>query len=318
MLRFALIAALSLASPYVAAEPGYPTRSVTIVVPRAAGRGTDIMARELAEGLARKLGRPFVVDNKPGANGIPASELVARAAGDGYTLMMGGNTTHSANPHLSKTLKYDPIRDFTPIARLVTAGAVLVVSPKSDIKSVADLVRAAKAAPDRLTYGAPNAGSQIAGERIKQIAGIEIARVPYRGTPQAMTDVIAGSITFTFVDVAAALANVTSGQVRALAVTSARRTPLLPDVPTVHEAGFPDFDVTYWNGLFGPAGLPADVVATLDRAVTEIMTETRMRDRLATIGLDPAHLPHGQMKELVKSELARWGDLIRRAGIEPN
>ncbi len=318
MLRLALIAALFLAAPYVAAEPGYPTRSVTIVVPLAAGSGTDIMARELAEGLTRKLGRPFVVDNKPGANGIPASELVARAAGDGYTLMMGGNTTHSANPHLSKTLKYDPIRDFTPIARLVTAGAVLVVSPKSDIKSVADLVRAAKAAPDRLTYGAPNAGSQIAGERIKQIAGIEIARVPYRGTPQAMTDVIAGSITFTFVDVAAALANVTSGQARALAVTSARRTPLLPDVPTVQEAGFADFDVTYWNGLFGPAGMPADVVATLDRAVTEIMTETRMRDRLATIGLDPAHLPQGQMEELVKSELTRWGDLIRRAGIEPN
>ena len=179
---------------------------------------------------------------------------------------------------------------------------------------MADLVREAKAAPDRFNYGAPNPGAQIVGERIKQIAGIDMLRVPYRSTPQALTDVIAGNTTMTVVDVAAALANLTSGQIRALAITTARRTPLLPDVPTLQEAGFKDFDVTYWNCLFGPAGLPAEVVATLDRSVMELMAETKMRDRLASVGLDPAYLAHDQMDGFVRTELARWGELIRQAG----
>lgn len=317
MLRLVVSALLLLSTPYAFAEPGYPARNVTIIVPLAAGSGTDIMARELADGLSRKLGRSFIVENRPGANGIPATEHVARVPADGYTLMMGGNTTHSANPHLSKTLKYDPVRDFTPISRLATAGAVLIVSAKSEIRSMSDLVREAKAAPDRLTYGAPNSGAQIAGERIKQMSGVQITRVPYRSTPQAMTDVIGGNISFTFVDVAAALTNVKGGQARALAITSAKRTPLLPDVPTLDETGFPGFDITYWTGLFAPAGTPADVVATLDRTVMEIMTETRMRERLAAIGLDPAHLPQAQMSEYVRAQLAKWGELIRQAGIEP-
>jgi tripartite-type tricarboxylate transporter receptor subunit TctC len=299
-------------------QDSYPSRNVTIIVPLAAGSGTDIMARVLATGLAAKLGKSFTVENRPGANAITGAEYAARQPNDGYTLMFGGNGTHSANPHLSKSIKYDPIKDFTPIARLATAGAVLLVLPDSPYKSVADLVRDAKANPGKLTYGAPNAGSQIASETIKKVMGVDITRVPYRATPQAMTDVIAGTITMTFVDVAAALSNVTGGKARALVITSAKRSALLPDVPTMQEAGFKDFDLSYWTGLFGPANLPKDVVATLDRTTAEIMNETAMQDTLRALGLEPSYLPASEMPAYVKTELDRWGVFVREAGIEPN
>jgi len=299
------------------AEDAYPSRNVTIVVPLAAGSGTDIMARVLATGLTAKLGKPFTVENRPGANGIPAAEYVARQPNDGTTLMLGGNGTHSANPHLSKVIKYDPLKDFTPIARLVTAGGVLVVRPDDPYKAMADLIRDARASPGKLSYGAPNAGAQVAGETIKKAMGLDITRVPYRATPQAMTDVIGGNITMTFVDVAGALSNLTSGKVRALAITSARRSALLPDVPTMQEAGFKDFDLSYWTGLFGPADLPKDVVATLERATAAIMNEAAMQDALRALGLEPSYLPAAQMPAYVKTELDRWGGFVREAGIEP-
>ena len=291
---------------------------MTIIVPLAAGSGTDIMARVLATGLTAKFGKSFIVENRPGANAITGAEYAARQPNDGYTLMFGGNGTHSANPHLSKSIKYDPIKDFTPIARLATAGAVLLVLPDSPYKSMADLVRGAKSNPGKLSYGAPNVGSLIGSETIKKVMGLDITRVPYRATPQAMTDVIAGVITMAFVDVAGALSNVTGGKARALVITSAKRSALLPDVPTMQEAGFKDFDLTYWTGLFGPANLPKDVVATLDRAASEIMGEKSMQDAVRALGLDPAHLPAAAMPAYVQAELDRWGVFVREAGIEPN
>ncbi|MCX7313163.1 MAG: tripartite tricarboxylate transporter substrate binding protein [Hyphomicrobiales bacterium] len=315
-----LVVALAVAvcpSPAIAQE-SYPNRNVTIVVPLAAGSGTDIMARVLAASLSNRLGKAFTVENKPGANGIPATEHVARQPNDGYTLMLGGNTTHSANVHLFKTIKYDPIRDFTPVSRLATAGAVLVVAPNSNIKSMEDLIREAKANPGKLTYGAPNSGAQIASETIKKAMSLDITRVPYRATPQAMTDVIAGTITMTFLDVAAALANVANGQLRAIAITSIKRSELLPSVPTMNELGFKDFNLTYWNGLFGPAGLPRNVVSLLDRTAGEIMTETSMQDALRALGLDPSYMPAEQMPAYVQIEIDRWGNFIRDAAIEPN
>jgi putative tricarboxylic transport membrane protein len=317
-----LIAALGFAlcafAQVAHAQDGYPSRNVTIVVPLAAGSGTDIMARVLASGLTVKLGKSFTVENRPGANAITGAEYVARQANDGYTLMFGGNGTHSANPHLSKSIKYDPIKDFTPIARLATAGAVLLVLPDSPYKSVADLIADAKANPGKFTYGAPNAGSQIASETIKKVMGVDITRVPYRATPQAMTDVIAGTITMAFIDVAGALSNVTSGKARALVITSAKRSTLLPEVPTMQEAGFKDFDLSYWTGLFGPANLPKDVVETLDRSTAEIMNGTAMQDTLRALGLEPSYLPASQMPAYVQTELDRWGVFVREAGIEPN
>jgi len=312
------VASLALSVPVALAQDAYPNRNVTIIVPLAAGSGTDIMARVLATGLTAKLGKPFTVENRPGANAITGAEYAARQPNDGYTLMFGGNGTHSANPHLSRSIKYDPIKDFTPISRLATAGAVLLVLPDSPYKSMADLIRDAKANPGKLSYGAPNVGSLIASETIKKVMGLDIIRVPYRATPQAMTDVIAGVLTMAFVDVAGALSNVTGGKARALVITSAKRSALLPDVPTMQEAGFKDFDLTYWTGLFGPANLPKDVVATLDRAASEIMGEKAMQDALRALGLEPAHLPAAAMPAYVQAELDRWGAFVREAGIEPN
>ena len=300
------------------AQSSYPTHAITIVVPFGAGSGTDVMARTLADALSRKLGQPVVVENRPGGASIPAAEYVARAAPDGYTLFMGGNTTHSANPHLFKELRYDPLRDFTPISRLATAGAVLVVAPKSGLASFADLVTTAKADPGKLTYGASNSGSQIAAERVKRQYGIDLIRVPYKSTPQALTDVIAGNLSMTFVDVAAALSAVKSGQVRALAISSAQRTPLMPDVATLHELGVKGFDLTFWNGLFGPAKMPAEVTDILSRAAAEIMMTDQMSQRLSALGLDAAPLPAGQMEGYLRNELDKWGSYVREAGIEPN
>ena len=300
------------------AQDGYPTRDVIIIVPLAAGSGTDIMARVLASGLTEKLGKPFTVENRPSANGIPATEYVARQPADGYTLMLGDSTTHSANPNLFTTLKYDPIKDFTPIARLATAGAVLVVAPGTPYRSIADIVSEAKADPGKLTYGSPNSGAQIAGETIKTTAGVDITRVPYRTTPEAMDDVTSGIITMTFVDVAAALANVTNHRLRAIAITSAQRSVLLPDVPTMQEQGFKGFNLTYWNGLFGPAPLPKEIVGILDRASGEIMGSPAMKETLSNLGLDASYLPAAEMPNYVATELDRWGVFVRDTGIEPN
>jgi tripartite-type tricarboxylate transporter receptor subunit TctC len=318
MLRIIICSALLLSAFPASAQTTYPTRTVTLVVVTGPGGGTDITSRELAERLTRKLGKSFVVENRPGANGVTAAEYVARAPADGYVLLMGGNATHSANPYLFRSIKYDPVRDFVPISRLATAGAVVVVSPGSGLHSMADLLREAKIAPGRYSYGAPNPGAQIVGERIKQMAAVDILRVPYRSTPQALSDVIAGNVTMAVVDVAAALGNMTSGRIRALAITSARRSTLVPEVPTLQEAGFKDFDLSYWNGIFAPAGTPSDVIATLDHAVGELMGENELIERFKSVGLEPAYLPHDQMEPFVRFELAHWGELVRQAGIEPN
>jgi tripartite-type tricarboxylate transporter receptor subunit TctC len=291
---------------------------VTIVVPFGAGSGTDVMARTLADELSKKIGQAVVVENRPGGASIPAAEYVARSVPDGYTLFMGGNTTHSANPHLFKELRYDPVKDFTPISRLAMAGAVLVVSPKSDIKTLDDLVKAAKADPGKLTYGASNSGSQIAAERLKREYGIDMIRVPYKSTPQAMTDVIGGNLTMTFVDVAAALSAVKNGQVRAIAISSATRTPLMQEVATMQELGVKGFDLTFWNGLFGPAKMPADIATRLSKEAAQIMTSDQMKQRLSALGLDAAPLPASEMDAYIKSELDKWGVYVRESGIEVN
>jgi len=314
-----LLAALALlaAAPGVA-QTAYPSRAITLVVPFGAGSGTDVMARALADELSKMLGQPVIVDNRPGGSSIPAAEFVTRAAPDGYTLFMGGNTTHSANPHLFKDLRYDPLKDFTPISRLATAGAVLVVSPKSDFHSIADIVRAAKAEPGKLTYGVSNSGSQIAAERIKRDGGVDITRVPYRTTPQALTDVIAGNLSMTFIDVAAALSAVKGGQVRALAISSAKRSQLMPEVPTMQELGFSSFCLTFWNGLFGPAKMPPEIAEQLSKAAAEIMASEQMTQRLSALGLDATPLPASQMDDYLRSEFDKWGGFIRESGIEPN
>jgi tripartite-type tricarboxylate transporter receptor subunit TctC len=308
--------AVATAAP-AAAQTDYPNRPITLVVPFGAGSGTDSMARELAQQLSANLGQTVVVENKPGASGLIATEFAARAAPDGYTLLMAGNTTHSANPYLFKTLRYDPIKDFTPIARLATSPFVLVVSPKGDVKSVADLIKAAKAAPGTMTYGAPSSAATVAGETLKQKAGINITQVPYKQTPQAMTDVMGTNTSMAFVDLAAVLTNIKAGNLTALATSGPERTPLLPDVPTMAESGITGTNIIAWVGVFAPANVPPAIRAKLDAAVKQLMSSDKIQNRLVLMGLDPAYMPTGETEAFVKTELARWGEMIKAAGIEP-
>lgn len=317
MLRYLLVTALLIAATPAWAEANYPTHPIMLVVPFGAGSGTDSMARELAQELSSDLGQRVFVENKPGASGMIAVEYVAHAAPDGYTLLMAGNTTQSANPYLFKKIPYDPIKDFTPIARLATAPFVLVVSPKGPFKTVADIVKAAKAAPGKLTYGAPSSAAIVAGEMLKHKAGVDITQVRYKRTPQAMTDVMGKVTSMAFVDLAASLTNIRGGNLRALVTTGAHRTPLLPDLPTMAESGFPGTNIIAWVGVFAPAHVPAAVRAKLDQAVKQLMTNAKIQKRLSSMGLDPAYMPTNETEAFVRTELVRWGKMIHQAGIQP-
>lgn len=316
MLKLVMAALLLATSPALAQAP-YPNRPITLVAPFAAGSGTDAMTRELAEQLSRKLGQTVLVENKPGANGVIAVEYAARAPADGYTLLMAGNSTHSANPHLFKALKYDPIKDFTPIARLATAPFVLVVNPKEGPASLADLLKIAKESPGKLSYGAPSSAATVSGETMKQVAKVDITQVPYRQSPQSMTDVIGGSLSMAFVDVAAAQGNIKGGTLRALVTTGAKRSSILPDTPTLSESGFPGVDIIAWVGVFGPAKVAPEITATLNQAVKDVMTSDQIRSRLTLLGLDYAYAPPEEMGPFVQSELTKWGEMIQKAGIQP-
>jgi len=317
MLRSLLVAALLAATTPAAAQDAYPSHTIQLVVPFGAGSGTDAMARELAQALSNELGQPVVVDNRPGANGMIAAELAAKAPNNGYTLLMAGNTTHSANPYLFKTLRYDPIKDFTPIARLATAPFVLAVDGKGSLKTLPELIARAKAEPGKLSYGAPSSAATVSGETLKQMANINLIEVRYRQTPQAMTDVLGGAINMAFLDLAACLSNLKSGNLRALVTTGAKRTPLLPDVPTMQESGYAGVDIIAWVGVFAPANVPPAITAKLDGAVAKVMASERIQSRLTGMGLDPAYAPAQETSAFIKSELLRWGEMIKKAGIEP-
>ncbi len=317
MLRSLLVAALLAAAAPAVAQDAYPSRNIQLIVPFGAGSGTDSMARELAQALSNELGQTVVVDNRPGANGMIAAELAAKAPGDGYTLVMAGNTTHSANPYLFKTLRYDPIKDFTPIARLATAPFVLVVPASGKYKTLPELIADAKAEPGKMNYGAPSSAATVSGETLKQMAGINLTEVRYRQTPQAMTDVLGGAINMAFLDLAACLSNVKSGNLRALVTTGAQRTPRLPDVPTMAESGYAGVNIIAWVGVFAPANVPPAITAKLDAAVKKVMATDRIQNRLTGMGLDPAYAPADETSAFVKSELLHWGEMIKKAGIEP-
>jgi tripartite-type tricarboxylate transporter receptor subunit TctC len=234
----------------------YPTKTITLVLPFAAGSGTDSTTRIISQYLGQALGVPIVIDNKPGANGSIAATYVARAAPDGYTLFVTTNTSHSANPFLLKNMTYDPVKDFTPIARTGDLPFMLVVNPDMKAQNVAELVALARANPGKLTYASGSSSAIVSGATFAHNAGIEMLHVPYKSSPPALNDVIGGRIDMMFTDVPSGLPHVNGKTLRALAVTTAKRSPLVPELPTMQEAGVPDFDITSWQAYFGPAGLP--------------------------------------------------------------
>lgn len=307
-------AALTLAAP---ARAAWPERPITLVVPFAAGSGTDTVARLVAQQLAAKLGQSVVVENRAGANGSVAATFVARSQPDGYTLFMTTNTSHSANPSLLKTLTYDPVKDFSPVARMGNLPFLLVVDPKLPVTSVKELVAHAKANPGKLTYASGNSTGIVAGATFAKRAGIDILHVPYRSTPPAITDIIGGRISMMFVDITASLSQVNAGSLRALAVTTAERSKLLPNLPSMQEAGVREFDITSWNGVFGPANLPPEVVQRLNKELAAIATDPEIAKKLAEIGFDAFTQTPDELGAFVKAQLANWARMIKEAGIEP-
>ena len=307
-------AAMAVAAP---ARAGWPERPITLLVPFAAGSGTDTVARIVAQQLAARLGQGVVVENRAGANGSVAATFVARAPADGYTLFMTTNTSHSANPSLMKSLTYDPVKDFSPVARMGNLPFLLVVDPKLPVTSVQELVAHAKANPGKLTYASGNSTGIVAGATFARRAGIDILHVPYRSTPPAITDIIGGRISMMFVDITASLSQINAGSLRALAVTTAERSKLLPNLPSMQEAGVPEFDITSWNGVFGPAGMPAEIVQRLNRELAAIATDPEISKKIAEIGFDAFSQTPEQLGAFVQAQLANWARMIRDAGIEP-
>ncbi len=307
-------AAMAVAAP---ARAAWPERPITLLVPFAAGSGTDTVARIVAQQLASRLGQGVVVENRAGANGSVAATFVARAPADGYTLFMTTNTSHSANPSLMKSLTYDPVKDFSPVARMGNLPFLLVVDPKLPVTSVQELVAHAKANPGKLTYASGNSTGIVAGATFARRAGIDILHVPYRSTPPAITDIIGGRISMMFVDITASLSQINAGSLRALAVTTAERSKLLPNLPSMQEAGVPEFDITSWNGVFGPAGMPPEVVQRLNRELAAIATDPEISKKLAEIGFDAFTQTPEQLGAFVQAQLANWARMIRDAGIEP-
>jgi tripartite-type tricarboxylate transporter receptor subunit TctC len=294
----------------------YPTRNITLVLPFAAGSGTDTTTRIISQHLSAALGVGIVIDNKPGANGMIAATYVARAAPDGYTLFVTTNTTHSANPYLLKNLTYDPVKDFTPIARTGDLPFMLVVQPDVPAKTVGELVAYAKANPGKLTYASGSSSAIVSGATFAHNAGIDLLHVPYKSSPPALNDVIGGRITMMFTDVLTGLPHVNGGALRALAVTTKDRSPLVPNLPSMQEAGVPDFDITSWQGYFGPAGLPKEIVTKLNAEIRKIVEKPEIKAQLATLGMDAFSGTPEQLATFVGEQLVLWDKLIKNAGIE--
>ncbi|WP_066737274.1 tripartite tricarboxylate transporter substrate binding protein [Cupriavidus sp. D384] len=317
-LAAALLALPAAALPLAAqAADNYPSRPIRLVVPFAAGSGTDAVARITAKELGDALGQNVVVDNRPGANGAIAAELVAQAAPDGYTLFMTTNTTHSANPSLMKKLPYDPIKDFTPVARMGNLPFMLVINPKLPVKTVGELIAYAKAHPG-MSYASGNSTGIVSGATLGRMANIDLLHVPYKSTPPAMTDVIAGQVPMMFVDVAAGIANVKAGKMRALAVTTAQRSRLLPDLPPIADTPeLKGFDITSWNGVFAPAKTPQPIVDRLNRELSKIASSKEVAPKFEALGFEAFGQTPQQFTAFVGSELVKWNKLVKDAGIQP-
>ncbi len=310
-------AALACAPLVGAAQGAYPTKPVRIMVGATAGGGTDIIARMFAEKLSESFKQQFVVENRPGASNTIAADLTAKAPQDGHTLLAATNTGQAIAPHLIK-LSFDPLKDLTPLALIVTVPNVLVVNSAIAAKDPAELVTAIKAKPDAFAYASSGVGStqHIAGEAFANLTGAKMNHVPYRGSAQAHLDLISGQVQIMFDTTSSAMAHIKSGKLRALAVTSTTRSPELPNVPTIAEAGFAGAEMTTWYGLFVTSGTPKDVVDRLSAEVQRIIKLPDIQAKLRALGGEPGNITREQFAQMQKAESDRFGKLIRDANIK--
>jgi tripartite-type tricarboxylate transporter receptor subunit TctC len=317
VVRATLVAftALLVAAPTVA-QTGYPDRPVRIIVGFTAGSATDITARMFAQKLNAAWNVPVTVENIPGAGGSVGGDRVAKAAPDGTTLYWGANGAMTINPSLLPNPTFDTVRDLAPIARVLVMPSLLVVNNDVPAKSVAELFALAKARPGQLSYASPGVGTpqHIAGELLKSLASVDIVHVPYRGV--ALADVIGGRVTMTLQNMGAILPVVRDGKLRALAVTSNQRSPIIPELPTLAESGFPDFEAISWFGLLAPAHTAAPIIAKVHEEIVKIAAQTDMRERLAQLGLDVAVNSPDEFAAVINADIAKWAKVIKDANIK--
>ena len=312
-----MLAALTV--PLAIAQSDYPNKVILFIVPQAAGGSTDLLARTVGQKLSAALGQSVVVDNRAGANGIIGTELAAKAAPNGYTLLVGGTGPLAINASLYPKLPYDPVRQFTPVALFGYSTSVLVVHPTMTPATIGELITQARSKPGQYKYASAGFGStpHLSAEMFKQMAGVELLHVPYKGSTPGVSATISGEVDLMFTGVASAVGHIKSGRLRALSINGPRRSPALPEVPTAGESGLPGFEADFWIGLFAPAGTPRAVIARLNAEVNKIMTEDAMKERFMVIGVDPAPGTPEQFGDILAKDIERWSKSVKGAGLKP-
>lgn len=313
-----IIVALFLSAvPALSMAQAWPSRPVRIVVPFGAGTSSDIISRWVADELQAAFKQPFIVDNKPGASGILGADTVAKAAPDGYTLLLSTNTAHSVNPHVFKKLPYEPVKDFTPIARFCFLPFVLIVPADSPFKSVRDVLAYARANPGKVSYGYANSTGQVSGASFNTLTKMNALAIGYKTTPQALTDLLGGQVTFMFADIGASASLLQAGKLRAIAVTSEETSSLTPDLPTIAvAASLPGYAVSAWVGFVGPAGMPTEIVDKISAVIVRMLHRKEVIDKLAAIGLEAAPSGPKELGVYMTRQVEVWGQKVRDAGIE--
>jgi tripartite-type tricarboxylate transporter receptor subunit TctC len=296
---------------------GYPSRPITIIVPFGPGSATDTITRIIAQHLGSAFNQSIVIENKVGANGAIAATYVARAAPDGYTLFMSTNSPHSAAPSLVKNVAYDPVKDFAPISRVGSFTLMLVLHPDVPANTIAELIAHAKASPGKLSFASGNTSGVVAGETLKAWAGINIVHVPYRSAPPALNDLLGGRVSMMFTDLTTGLPHVKANKLRALAVTRMQRSKLIPELPTLHEAGVANFDMDSWAGMFAPANTPAEIITRLNVELRKIIDNSDNKARIGALGFEAFSSTPQELNDFVKLQLVKWTKMIKDAGIEP-
>ena len=295
----------------------YPAKPITFIVPFAAGSATDQLARALGQSVTNDTKQPVVIDNKAGAGGMIAATAAARAPADGYTVLITTNTTHAAAEHLYKKLTYDPVKDFAPVTGLGKGGQVMVVNANAPYKNVAELLAHAKQNPGKLSFGSGSSSSRMAGEMLKQLAGVDILHVPYKSNPLAITDLLGGQIDLMITDTSTGVPQVKAGKLRALGYSTQKRSAQLPDVPTLEEAGVKGYDMGYWFAAYVPANTPAPVVARLNELLTAATKSPAAKSFFDTAGSEAWTTTPEELARFQASETQKWGKVVKAAGIEP-
>jgi tripartite-type tricarboxylate transporter receptor subunit TctC len=296
----------------------YPTKPIRILIAQAPGSATDNVSRVLTAKLAGQMGQQFIIEARPGAGGAVGTEAAARAPADGYTLFMANNSTHGSNPAVYKKLPYDAIKDFSPIILIASTPYVLTAHPSLPVKNVKELVALAKKRPGDLNYGSAGNGSthHLSGELLNMMAGIKLVHVPYKGTTPALTGLLSGEVSVMFFTVVGIEPHAKSGKARVLAVTTPKRAPLMPELPTMIEAGYPGFEVTSWFGLLAPAGTPPAVIERLRTEMARVLNAPETRNKLAEMGMNTLNLGPKEFQDFLGQEIRKWGPVIRSAQIK--